>query len=101
MFPIMSHLGSPSPLICNISPSHSVYLLLMFDIISCLNELSTYVIRPPLVGLLLLLPWATQSYPGSCIQLYSDCSGNHHSCRHIILNLKSTFCRVSINTSSS
>ena len=41
MFPIMSPLGSPPPLICNISPSHSVYLL-MFDIISCLNELSTY-----------------------------------------------------------
>ena len=40
MFPIMSPLGSPPPLICNISPSHSVYLL-MFDIISCLNELST------------------------------------------------------------
>ena len=58
MFPIMSPLCSPPPLICNISPSHSVYLL-MFDIISCLNELSTYVIRPPLV--LLLLPWATQS----------------------------------------
>ena len=38
----MSPLGNPPPLICKISPSHSVYLL-MFDIISCLNELSTYV----------------------------------------------------------